>query len=120
VLKTGALGVFTTHQTWPLHDQPWDFWRFSDTAWMALLNPATGFEIIAAKMGEPAYVVAAKCHPATAFGDSPAAALASAVLFRKVRGTTLDWPVEPKMITETMYPPQTTAVSNDMLFQKIN
>jgi SAM-dependent methyltransferase len=36
VLKPGAIGLFTTHQCWPLHDEPWDFWRFSDTAWLGL------------------------------------------------------------------------------------
>jgi Methyltransferase domain len=112
ILKIGAIGVFTTHQSWPLHDQPWDFWRFSDTAWAALLNPATGFEIIEAKMGEPAYVVALKFHPATAFAEVPAAALASSVLFRKIAITTLDWPVAPNLITGTMYPSQTIDVTN--------
>ena len=104
VLKPGAVGLFTTHQCWPLHDEPWDFWRFSDRAWTALLNPATGFEIIEARMGEPAFIVAARCHPATAFAETPAGALASFVLFRKVGGTTLEWPVELGAITRTSYP----------------
>jgi hypothetical protein len=55
-------------------------------------------------MGEPAYVVAAKCHPITAFADTPAGALASEVLFRKVRPTTLEWPVELDTIIRTTYP----------------
>ena len=104
VLKPGALGLFTTHQCWPLHDQPWDFWRYSDMAWTGLLNPATGFEIIAAKMGEPAYIVAQKCAPATAFSSQAQGALASFVLFRKTGETTLQWPVELADITATSYP----------------
>ena len=104
VLKPGGIGLFTTHQCWPLHDRPWDFWRFSDTAWTALLNPATGFEIIEARMGEPAFIVAQKCSVATAFAETPAGALASFVLFRKIGGTTLDWPVELDAITSTAYP----------------
>ncbi len=104
VLKPGALGLFTTHQCWPLHDQPWDFWRYSDTAWTGLLNKATGFEIIAAKMGEPAYIVAQKCAPETAFSGPAQGALASFVLFRKTGETTLQWPVELADITGTHYP----------------
>jgi hypothetical protein len=104
VLKAGAVGLFTTHQCWPLHDQPWDFWRFSDTAWAGLLNPATGFEIIAARMGEPAYVVAQRCSVATAFAEQPAGALASSVLFRKTAETRLEWPVELGEILGTRYP----------------
>ena len=104
VLKPGALGLFTTHQCWPLHDQPWDFWRFSDQAWAALLNPATGFEIIEARMGEPAFIVANKCHAQTAFAEVPAGALASFVLFRKTGETGLDWNVDLGAITKTSYP----------------
>jgi len=28
VMELGGIGYFLTHQTWPLHDRPWDFWRF--------------------------------------------------------------------------------------------
>jgi SAM-dependent methyltransferase len=103
VLRPGAIGLFTTHQCWPLHEQPWDFWRFSDTSWQALLNPATGFEIVDAQMGERAHVVASKMHPATAFGGADAA-LASNVLFRKVGETDLAWPVELSDVIATSYP----------------
>lgn len=105
VLKPGAVGLFATHQCWPIHDQPWDFWRFSDSSWTALLNPATGFEIIAARVGEPAYVVAQRCSAATAFPEQPTGALASMVLFRKTGETTLDWPVELGTILQSNYPP---------------
>ncbi len=37
-----------------LHEHPVDFWRFSDQAWRALFNKATGFEIVEVAMGEPA------------------------------------------------------------------
>lgn len=115
VLKPGAIGVFTTHQCWPLHDQPWDFWRFSDMAWTGLLNAATGFEIIEARMGEPAYIVAAKLHQVTAFAEVPAGALASFVLFRKTSETSLAWPVELDAITDTSYPSQVTDINGARL-----
>ena len=104
VLKPGAIGLFTTHQCWPMHDQPWDFWRFSDASWAGLLNQATGFEVIAARMGEPAYVVAQRCSMATAFAEQPAGALASFVLFRKTGETRLEWPVELGEVLGTAYP----------------
>ena len=71
VMKLGAIGIFTTHQCWPLHDRPWDFWRFSDDSWKALLNAPLGFEILETRMDEPAYVVAARCHAVTAFAEEP-------------------------------------------------
>jgi SAM-dependent methyltransferase len=104
VLKPGAVGIFLTHQCWPLHDEPWDFWRFSDTAWPSLLNKSTGFEILEARLGEPAFVVASRVHANTAFPEIPAGSLASFVLFRKVGETALSWPVEISDIIATHYP----------------
>jgi hypothetical protein len=104
VLNDGAVGLFTTHQCWPVHDQPWDFWRFSDQAWHGLLNPATGFEILEARMGEPAFVVAQRCHTVTAFGTGQAGYLASNVLFRKIANTSLAWPVKIEEVLSTNYP----------------
>lgn len=103
VLKPGAVGLFVTHQTWPVHDAPWDFWRYSDHAWTALLNQHTGFEILEATMGEPAFVVARRAHPVTNFGRQPSF-LASNVIFRKTGPTTLEWPVTVAGITATAYP----------------
>jgi hypothetical protein len=92
VLNKGAVGLFTTHQCWPIHDQPWDFWRFSDQAWHGLLNRDTGFEILDATMAEPAFIVAQRCHPVTNFGIGQTGFLASNVLFRKTADTSLTWP----------------------------
>jgi hypothetical protein len=104
VLNMGAIGIFTTHQAWPLHDAPWDFWRFSDRAWPALLNRMTGFEVLEAQMGEPTYFVAQRCHNVTNFGMNNIGYLASNVLFKKVAETQLQWPVGVTDITETNYP----------------
>jgi len=104
VMKPGGIGFFLTHQGWPVHDAPWDFWRFSDQSWRALLNAATGFEIIEARMGEPTFVVPQRLHPVNAFGMGQYSYLVSSVLFRKVGDTTLDWPVEVADITATHYP----------------
>lgn len=103
VLRVGAVGLFTTHQCWPVHDQPWDFWRYSDKAWDALLNKGTGFRIIEASMGEPAFVVAQRCHPATDF-RMQSAYLASNVLFEKISHVELSWPVSLDDAIATSYP----------------
>jgi hypothetical protein len=54
VLKTGGWVFTQTHQMWPVHDAPWDFFRFSRDAWRGLFNEATGFRIIAAEHAEAA------------------------------------------------------------------
>jgi hypothetical protein len=104
VLNPGAIGFMSSHQSWPLHDQPWDFWRFSDTAWAALFNQATGFEVLATGLGERAYMVAEKIHPITAHREDHPVWGISAVLFRKIGDTQLDWPVEPEDVIHTSYP----------------
>lgn len=104
VMRPGAVGLFTTHHTWPLHEKPWDFWRFSDQAWKAILNPATGFEIIETQLAEPAFIVPRWTHAVTNFGDAYFGWLTSCVRFRKIGNTSLEWPVEVSDVTDTVYP----------------
>ena len=46
VLAEGGIFVARAPTTWPLHAEPWDFWRFSQHGWQGLLNAGTGFEIL--------------------------------------------------------------------------
>lgn len=57
VLRPGGLLFVGSHQSYPLHEVPWDFFRFSDEAWTSLFNAQTGFEILDTALGEQAYVV---------------------------------------------------------------
>jgi len=45
-LRPGGLTFHLTHQSWPLHEEPNDFWRFSDNAMRVLFGPETGFETV--------------------------------------------------------------------------
>ena len=104
VMKTDGLVMITTHQAWPLHDSPWDFWRFSDQCWQGLFNKYTGFEIIDAAMGEPASIVSHMLyHPTLGLEQQPAY-LGSVVLCRKIAETTLSWDVDATKVINTMYP----------------
>lgn len=104
VLKTGGLVMVLTHQAWPLHELPCDFWRFSDQAWKALFNRFTGFEILETAMGEPASIVPHLLHPTTAGLDLQPTRLMSGVVGRKVAGTALEWPADPAEILTASYP----------------
>jgi len=57
ILRPGGLVYLDAPHTIGLHEMPWDFFRFSDRAWESLLNTATGFEVLAAKMTEPTHIV---------------------------------------------------------------
>ena len=104
VMKPGALALIATHQTFPLHELPWDFWRFSDRAWQGLFNEATGFKILDTALGERASVVADLLHHVTARMDQVAAYLGSAVLCEKIGETSLTWPVKTGEILSDLYP----------------
>ena len=104
VLKEGAIGLIMAPQSWPLHEEPCDYFRFSAHAWKALLNRATGFEIIEAAQGGRAYMVPHALNPVCHFGEVHVGALMSGVLFRKVSETSLDWPVSMADIAEDRYP----------------
>ncbi len=105
VLVPGGLVFTGTHLTWPLHEEPWDFWRFSQYAWPTLFNAATGFEIVEAVCGEPARVHACRTNPVTRdLPGSRAAYLGSASIVRKISDTTLAWPVPVEVAARDSYP----------------
>lgn len=53
VLKPGGITFHHTHFAWPLHERPWDFWRFSDAGLRVLFSRPLGFDIVGSGMFEP-------------------------------------------------------------------
>lgn len=104
VLAPGGTVLTTTHQAWPLHEQPWDFWRYSDASWHALFNESTGFRLDQAAMGQPADMVARIMNGATAGLPGQPAFLGSAALATKIGDTTLTWPVPTSLAAPGTYP----------------
>jgi hypothetical protein len=93
VLTPGGVVFMSTHQTWAVHDAPWDYWRFSNNTWDALFNRDTGFEVLNSAMGEKANIVAELITPATSGLDLQPAFLGSGVIAKKVGSTELSWNV---------------------------
>jgi SAM-dependent methyltransferase len=58
ILVPGGKVFSHSHQTWPEHDVPYDFFRFSDQAWFGLFNAHTGFQVNEVKSGHPVAVLA--------------------------------------------------------------
>ena len=104
VLKTGGLFMAATHQTFPIHEIPNDFFRFSDNAWKGLFNTETGFEIIDAVMGEKAFISGNYLHQVTAGMEHAMAYLGSCVLVKKIGESKVDWPVDSDRIIQKPYP----------------
>jgi hypothetical protein len=104
LLRIGGIGIILAPQTWPLHEEPCDYFRFSRHSWKALFNSVTGFQILATAHGGKAYIVPHHLSAASAFGEWHTAALMSGVLFRKISDTSIDWPVEMTDIASDTYP----------------
>jgi SAM-dependent methyltransferase len=104
VLKPGGIVLIGTHQTVGLHDMPWDFWRFSDTAWDGLFNRLTGFEIVERVMEAEQHVLPYIFTPIKQWAERAAGFESSMVLARKTGPCTLAWPVTVADLTATSYP----------------
>jgi Methyltransferase domain len=103
VLKLGAFAFIQTHQTFPLHDEPWDFWRVSKDAWPALFNAKTGFRVVEAAMAEPMMFVAKRWHPGVSLHESHGCAVSS-VLVEKTGESLLSWDVDLSDVLANKYP----------------
>lgn len=104
VLKPGGWGFVMTHQAFPVHDAPCDYWRFSSHAWKSLFNPYTGFAIVDCAMSDPAYLVPRIAFPDRLVSATPDNYLQSAVLFKKTADTRLCWDVPLQDVNADPYP----------------
>jgi len=104
VLRDGGLVFTQTHQTWPMHEEPWDFWRFSQHSWQALFNSATGYEIVETAAGDFAEIYPCRPNAITRDLSRQSAYLGSASIARKISNTTLSWPVPTHVAARDMYP----------------
>jgi hypothetical protein len=105
VMKMGGLAFIHSHQSWPVHDAPWDFYRFSKFGWHGLFNHFTGFEIIASEHAEPAAMIpqTQMNNPAT-FLDGQTGYLMSVCMIRKIGPCAMTWDADPTSIISTAYP----------------
>lgn len=106
VMRTGGLAMINTHQSWPVHEEPWDYFRFSDYSWPTLFNAATGFEIVARGMGQRCVMGPNLFSPALHGNriEWHYGCLATRVVARKVGPSSLEWPVDPALVSRGIYP----------------
>jgi len=104
VMKQGGIVMIFTHHAYPLHDLPWDYYRFSDNAWYSMFNKATGFEIIKTELIDPVSIVPKCIYEGSVGVKDGDAYIHSAVIAKKISDTKLEWPVDSRNIIETEYP----------------
>ncbi|HEY1794394.1 MAG TPA: methyltransferase domain-containing protein [Opitutaceae bacterium] len=106
VMKTGGLAMINSHQSWPSHEEPWDYFRFSDSSWRSLFNAATGFEVVKTGTGIPCVMRSSQYLPAMHSDHTEwhYGYLATRCVVRKISDTTLAWPVDPATASRGLYP----------------
>jgi SAM-dependent methyltransferase len=62
ILADGGLALVISHAAWPLHEEPWDFFRFSKESWSGLFNLYTGFAVLDAQYEHQASIVPFYIH----------------------------------------------------------
>lgn len=104
VLVDGGLALIISHPAWPLHEEPWDFFRFSTDAWRGIFNRHTGFDVVNAQYQYPANIV-----PQYANSDIVGQMhqgrnyLLSGCLVRKVGDAKVAWEADPGEIYNLDY-----------------
>jgi SAM-dependent methyltransferase len=53
VLKTGGITFHSTHFSWPIHETPWDFYRYSDEGLKALFPQTMGYKVLKSGLFSP-------------------------------------------------------------------
>lgn len=104
ILEPGGIAFIGSHHSFPLHDVPWDFFRFSEASWTSLFNAATGFEVVATAYGEPASIVPNVTHPIVGRTHEGLAYMLSGALVRKTGEATVDWDVPLASLIVEAYP----------------
>lgn len=56
-LNDGGKALIISHPSFPLHEEPWDFFRFSKESWQGIFNAHTGFRVVDAQYQYPASIV---------------------------------------------------------------
>ena len=84
VLNVGGLTFHQTHFTFPIHEQPWDFWRFSDQGLRALFSRPLGWEVLGCEFMTPVRIYPEEGRPELLHLPGQTAFIHVAVLARKI------------------------------------
>lgn len=103
VMKPGGLVFIQSHQTWPVHEEPWDFWRYSVDGWRGLFNFHTGFELVNAAYGQPASIRPLAPNPITVTIPHCDAFLLSGCVARKIGNAIVRWEGDVSKVFDLNY-----------------
>ena len=104
VLKRNGLVFISTHQSVGIHDQPWDYFRFSEYSWRSLFNEKTGFKILESSMTFPNYIISHLFRSELMDAEKSAGFELSQLYAIKECDSNLTWNITTKDIIQDEYP----------------
>ncbi len=104
VLRPGGVAYVLSVQTCALHELPWDYFRFSDSAYRAIFNAASGFEVLETGLSVPVHIFPFVASPMYPDAEKAAGFGSSEVVVRKIGETELSWNVPISAVTQSSYP----------------
>lgn len=104
VLVAGAYAYIVAPQTCGMHDLPWDYFRFSDSAFRSLFARETGFEVVDVVRADPMHVFPFVSRREFTSDELTAGFFSVVVLVRKTGPTTLAWDADPAAVADMPYP----------------
>lgn len=105
-LRPGGLVFVSTHPVWPLHDRPWDFYRYSTDGFRALFHRLSGFEILEATEGLPCRIIPLLNEDSMRGLEQQPAYLGVTIIARKIGepDPRLNWNISVDEFLGTEYP----------------
>jgi len=104
VMNDGAQALIISHGIWPLHEEPWDFFRFSKEAWTGIFNAHTGFRMVQASQTLKAYTVPNFASGGALQGmDINPSYLLSGCLVEKIGPAKIQWEEEVAEVYDINY-----------------
>jgi hypothetical protein len=83
---------------------PWDYYRFSDSAWRGIFNKYTGFEIIDSELNDLMHIIPFCYSSRYRDAEKSAGFESSTVLIKKISEPSVDWNVDAHKIVLDQYP----------------
>ena len=56
-LNDSRKALIIAQPSWPLHEEPWDFWVWKKSAWRCVFNVHTGFRVVDAQYQSAASIM---------------------------------------------------------------
>jgi SAM-dependent methyltransferase len=104
VLKVGGSVYVCSPSAFPLHAEPWDFFRFSDHSWHSLFNAATGFRVDATELSEPMMITPRVTAAPFVMVNTGRGYMMSSVVATKISEPTVTWEAAPVADSQVWYP----------------